>query len=96
MRARRRTIVLALAAWVVVLFAAGAVWRATHPSDSEPAVPPEPELVSSQQAGYYACLNPPAGVRLVTTDERKAFLRRTVPDADQTAALRGCHLALRK
>jgi hypothetical protein len=92
----RRAIAYALAAWVVVLFAAGGVWRAVHPEQP----PPEPEqtrFVESRQAGYNLCLRLPANAPARhDVDARKRLIAQRLPAADRTAALRGCYLAQRR
>jgi hypothetical protein len=92
----RRSIVIALATWVAVLFIAGGVWRAFNPPKPEPAQNQD-RLVASRQEGYYACLNLPARspVRL-DAQARKQFLARKLPQDDQAAALNGCEEALRR
>jgi hypothetical protein len=94
----RRTIIIALVTWVVALFVAGAVWVAVNPPEADPPADrvPEPVLVSSRQAGYYACFDLPPTASKLTRLERKSFLARVVPKADQAAALDGCNLALRR
>jgi hypothetical protein len=97
MRSRRR-IGIALATWVVVLFVAGAVWIAVNPPKAEPPAErvPEAEVVSSRQAGYYACFDLPPTASRLTPRQRRSFLARALPQADQAAALEGCNLALRR
>jgi hypothetical protein len=92
----RRKVVIGLVTWVVVLFVAGAVWIALNPPKAEPLRPPEAELVSSRQAGYYACLDLPSTASKLSPQARKSFLAHAVPHADQAAALEGCNLALRR
>jgi hypothetical protein len=92
----RRTIVIALAAWVVVLFAVGAVWRSFHPPKPDTG-PTQDRLVASRQDGYYACLHQGArsAVR-IDAKVRARFLARKLPEDDQAAAQGGCLEALRR
>jgi hypothetical protein len=91
----RRTIIVALVGWVVVLFVVGAVWRAFHPPEAPPA-PLQERFVDSRQKGYYVCLRLASNAReRHDLEARKELLRRVLPDANQAAALRGCYLALR-
>jgi hypothetical protein len=92
----RRTLVIALAVWVVALFIAGGVWRAFHPAQPEPGQDPE-FVVASRQDGYYACLDLPA-TSFVRVDAaaRKRFIARKLPNDDQAAALSGCEEAVRR
>jgi hypothetical protein len=91
----RRKVIFALVAWIVVLFVVGAVWRAYHPPQPPPA-PLQERFVDSRQKGYYVCLRLAANAReRHDVEARKQLLRRVLPDANQAAALRGCHLALR-
>ena len=92
----RRNVILALVSWVVVLFVAGAVWRAFHPPQGPPA-PLQDRYVDSRQQGYYVCLRLSSNAQERTDRAaRKRLLLRVLPDANQAAALRGCHLALRR
>jgi hypothetical protein len=91
----RRAIIIGVTAWVVVLFVAGGVWRAFNPA-KPPAGTPEARFVDSRQKGYYLCLHLPATAPARhDADARKRLLARSLPRADQAAALRGCYLALR-
>jgi hypothetical protein len=92
----RRTIVLGLAAWVIVLFVAGAVWRSFHPATPDSG-PSQDRLVASRQDGYYACLHLPSRspVRLDLA-ARARFLARKFPQDDQPSALDGCAEAIRR
>ena len=92
----RRLIIYGLAAWVILLFVAGGVWRAFHPEQPPPA-PVLPRFVESRQAGYYLCLRLPADAAARhDVDARKRLIARELPTSDRTAALAGCYLALRK
>jgi len=84
---RRRVTVWGLVALVVVLFAAGVVWRALNPGASEN--PDEDAQLLSRQDGYYLCLHRPE----MSPGEMYKLIKRKLPRDDQVAALRGCQEA---
>jgi len=83
----KRTVLVVLLAWVVVLFAAGIVWRVLHP-EAKPQPSPAATL-ASRQDGYYLCLNQP---RLGSAQMRLLIARR-LPHDVAAAAFRGCQEA---
>jgi hypothetical protein len=92
----RRTIVILITAWIVALFAAGAIWRSFHPAKSDSG-PSEDRLVASRQDGYYACLHLPAtSVVRLDLAARARFIARKLPQDDQPSALNGCDEAIRR
>ena len=84
---QRRVTVWGFVAVIVVLFAAGVVWRALNPGASEN--PDEDAQLLSRQDGYYLCLHRPE----MSPGEMYKLIKRKLPRDDQVAALRGCQEA---
>ena len=80
----KRTVLVVLLAWIVVLFAAGVVWRVVHPEARQQSSPAA--KLASRQDGYYLCLHRP---RLAEAQMRLLIARR-LPHDVAAAALRGC------
>ena len=76
-----------LAALVLGLFVAGAVWRALHPNASE--APNDEPNISARLDGYYLCLHQPA----LSPAQMYRLVRRRLPNDDLSVALRGCQEA---
>ena len=77
----------ALGAVVLGLFAAGMVWRATHPNTSEN--PTEERDLASRQDGYYLCLHR----QPLTAAQMYRLVKRRLPHDNLALALRGCQEA---
>jgi hypothetical protein len=78
---------LGLAALVLGLFVAGAVWRAFNPNKSE--APNDEANIQARLDGYYLCLHQPA----MSPAQMYRLVQRKLPDVDRSLALRGCQEA---
>ena len=79
---------LGLAALVLGLFVAGAVWRAFNPNKSE--APNDDEVnIQARLDGYYLCLHQP----VLSPAQMYRLVQRRLPDDDRQLALRGCQEA---
>ena len=76
-----------LATVVIVLFVAGAVWRAFNPTASEN--PNDDVQITSRQDGYYLCLYR----RPLSAAQMYRLIKRKLPNDDLAAATRGCQEA---
>jgi hypothetical protein len=76
-----------LAALVLGLFVAGAVWRAFNPNKSE--APNDEVNIQARLDGYYLCLHQP----VLTPAQMYRLVQRRLPDDDRQLALRGCQEA---
>jgi len=86
---QKRRYMFGLGAAVIVLFIAGAIWRAYHPNASEaPTTNDETELAGWQDA-YYLCLHHSP----MTAAQMYRLVERKLPHANRSVALRGCQAA---